>query len=188
MFPRFAVFQAPCAFAAAVFAVSAGVPRLAIAAAKPVVLNRSLNGFDASAIARAKEGAARKLQSAECLRVFTEFKDRDGRPLQESLDKWGVSAAEYLRMIPFLDGSSQKLCRWSKVDLVTTPGTPRVLVCGQFANTQIHDPWLAETLLIHEMLHTLGLGENPPTSNEITQRVRGRCHEAPSQSAEGAQH
>jgi hypothetical protein len=25
------------------------------------------------------------------------------------------------------------------------------------------------------MLHTLGLGENPPSSFEITQRVRDRC-------------
>jgi hypothetical protein len=25
------------------------------------------------------------------------------------------------------------------------------------------------------MLHTLGLGENPPTSTEITKRVKGRC-------------
>ncbi len=30
-------------------------------------------------------------------------------------------------------------------------------------------------MVIHEMLHTLGLGENPPTSIEITQRVKGRC-------------
>jgi hypothetical protein len=30
-------------------------------------------------------------------------------------------------------------------------------------------------LIIHEMLHTLGLGENPPSSREITQRVTERC-------------
>jgi len=29
--------------------------------------------------------------------------------------------------------------------------------------------------IIHEMLHTLGLGENPPSSREITQRVNERC-------------
>jgi hypothetical protein len=33
----------------------------------------------------------------------------------------------------------------------------------------------AEALLIHEMLHSLGLGENPPTSHQITARVRARC-------------
>ena len=39
----------------------------------------------------------------------------------------------------------------------------------------LHEPRLAEALVIHEMLHTLGLGENPPTSTEITKRVEGRC-------------
>jgi hypothetical protein len=37
---------------------------------------------------------------------------------------------------------------------------------------------LAEALLIHEILHTLGLGENPPTSADITKRVAARCSTA----------
>ena len=79
-------------------------------------------------------------------------------------------------MIPFKDGSSQRLCRWSKVDLVTTPGTPSGAgVRPVPRTTQVRDPSLAEAIVIHEMLHTLGLGENPPTSTEITKRVKGRC-------------
>jgi hypothetical protein len=31
--------------------------------------------------------------------------------------------------------------------------------------------------LIHEVLHTLGLGENPPSSAEITERVLRHCGE-----------
>jgi hypothetical protein len=31
------------------------------------------------------------------------------------------------------------------------------------------------TLVIHEQLHALGLGENPPTSTYITTRVYHRC-------------
>ena len=30
-------------------------------------------------------------------------------------------------------------------------------------------------MVIHEMLHTLGLGENPPAPSEITRRVNDRC-------------
>jgi hypothetical protein len=30
---------------------------------------------------------------------------------------------------------------------------------------------------IHEVLHTLGLGENPPSSGEITRTVRRFCRE-----------
>ena len=37
------------------------------------------------------------------------------------------------------------------------------------------NPTLAEAMVIHEMLHTLGLGENPPTTFEITDRVLSRC-------------
>jgi hypothetical protein len=33
----------------------------------------------------------------------------------------------------------------------------------------------AEIIIIHEFLHVLGLGENPPTSDEITERVAARC-------------
>ncbi|SRR6266446_1441994 len=134
-----------------------------------------LSKFDQSAVERARAGAARKLQEPECQKVFEDFRDREGRPLRQSLEKWGVSAAEYVQMIPFLDGSSHRLCLWSKVELVSSPGTPRVYVCGRFATTQVREPGLAEAMVIHEMLHTLGLGENPPTSVEITQRVKGRC-------------
>jgi hypothetical protein len=174
MFPR-DLRRGSRVFAALVLFAGVGARHVARAGPQPKTPNRPLNAFDAAAVDRAKEGAARKLQDAECRKVFTDFTNRDGLPLQASLDKWGVSATEYLQMIPFLDGSSLSLCRWSKVDLVTTPGTPRVFVCAQFAATQLRDPWLAEDIVIHEMLHTLGLGENPPTSTEITKRVKGRC-------------
>jgi hypothetical protein len=134
-----------------------------------------LSKFDQGAVERARAGAARKLQEPECQRVLEDFRDGEGRPLRQSLEKWRVSAAEYVQMIPFLDGSSHRLCLWSRVELVSSPGTPRVYVCGRLATTQVREPGLAEAMVIHEMLHTLGLGENPPTSVEITQRVKGRC-------------
>ena len=137
--------------------------------------NRPLSAFDAGALDRAKARAAQKLQDPVCQQVLSDFKDAQGRPLQENLQKWGVSPAEYLEMIPFLDGSSSNLCRWGKVDFVSAPGVPRVFVCAPFAATQLRDPGTAEAEVIHEMLHTLGLGENPPTSAEITSRVKGRC-------------
>jgi hypothetical protein len=30
-------------------------------------------------------------------------------------------------------------------------------------------------MIIHEILHSLGLGENPPSSDEITKQVAARC-------------
>jgi hypothetical protein len=78
-------------------------------------------------------------------------------------------------MIPFLDGSNHPLCRSGRAELFASVGVPRVFVCRSFADRQVRDPWTAENIVIHEMLHTLGLGENPPTSAEITSRVNGRC-------------
>ncbi len=37
------------------------------------------------------------------------------------------------------------------------------------------DPRHAEAILIHEALHSLGLREDPPSSDFITERVRARC-------------
>jgi hypothetical protein len=50
-----------------------------------------------------------------------------------------------------------------------------VFVCRFLAELQLRTPSVAETLVIHEVLHTLGLGENPATSLEITSRVSARC-------------
>ena len=77
-------------------------------------------------------------------------------------------------MIPFLNGEGSRRCRTGGPVLVTTAGVPRVFVCSSFAMLQFHDPRTAEAMVIHEMLHTPGLGEDPPTSIEITQRVKGR--------------
>ena len=78
-----------------------------------------------------------------------------------------------------MDGSSQALCRKTKTALVASPGVRRVFVCKTFAEVQLRQPGVAESMVIHEVLHTLGLGEAPmpgqPTSIEITQRVESRC-------------
>jgi hypothetical protein len=136
---------------------------------------RALSKVDDAAVERALAGAVRKLQKPECQKVLEDFRDGEGRPLRQSLEKWGVSAAEYLQMIPFLRGSSHPLCLRGNVALVSTPGAPRVYVCSLFAMTEVGEPGRAETMVIHEMLHTLGLGENPPSSLEITKRVQRRC-------------
>jgi hypothetical protein len=40
---------------------------------------------------------------------------------------------------------------------------------------QHRDPGVAAALTIHEELHSLGLSENPPTSQAITAQVIARC-------------
>ena len=147
-----------------------GAPSLAVT--QPA---RPLSSIYAATLERARESAARKLERPDCQRVLDDFRDAAGRPLTEKLATFDRSAADYLRMIPFLDGSSERLCRGGRAELFTVMGIPRVFVCPSFADKQIRDPWTAENMVIHEMLHTLGLGENPPSSGEITRRVNDRC-------------
>ena len=142
--------------------------------------NRPLSAFDAAAVERAKAGAARWLQKSDCLKVLAEFTDGEGQTLDRNLATWGMSAAEYVLTLPFLDGAAIPRCRHARIELVTHRGLRQIYVCpvgvgvlnSRFGKTQIQTPALAEA---HEMPHTLGLGENPPSSFEITERVRARC-------------
>jgi len=182
MSPHSLSVRVPSVLAAVpLFALAAGPPPLA---ARPNLSapNKPLAAYDSAAVERAKAGAARRLQDPACLKVLTDFRDREGRTLAENLQAWGVSAAEYVQIVPFRDGASVPLCQRQTVRLATTPGSPPVYVCpaaaglgSPFAQIQARNPSLAEAMVIHEILHTLGLGENPPTTFEITERVRARC-------------
>ncbi len=130
-----------------------------------------------AALARAAEGALRRLQSPECQQVFADFRDAEGRLLQEKLDAMGETGASYLRFrMQFVDGRGARACQLSETVVVTAPGSDTVFVCTrQLRERAFHDPVWVETLLIHEELHSLGLGENPPSSREISERVARRC-------------
>ena len=136
---------------------------------------RALPAFQARTAEFAREGAIHRLRAPECQRVLTDFKDGQGRSLSENLAPFAVPPDEYLARIPFLDGASHALCQAGQSQLLTTQGVGRVFVCKGFLQTVERERATAEIYLIHEMLHTLGLGENPPTSQEITQQVKRRC-------------
>ena len=149
---------------------------------RPINFARPLNKADAAVVDRVRAGAARRLQNPECAKVLTEFADAEGRTLERRLEPWGLSAADYLRVVDFRDGSSVPRCEQRSVQLVAVPGLLPVFLCpdprvprSKLAAVERTDPDLAEFMVIHEMLHTLGLGENPPSTFEITERVRKRC-------------
>jgi len=125
----------------------------------------------------ALDGAARRLESPGCQAVFTEFHDERGRPLLERLTELGVSGPSYLEWVIFYDGTAMRTCEREGVLAFTAQGHRVVYVCRE----RFQREWRAgqsrfvESVLIHEMLHTLGLGENPPSSQAITSRVLRRC-------------
>jgi hypothetical protein len=134
----------------------------------------------ASAIERSVRDAVRdakaKLASASCLQVFSDFRDASGRTAQENLDRLGRSASAHLESILFYNGHGYSRCDDSNTIASTSPGSQVVYICSpQFLEKRHSDSGLAADLLIHEELHSLGLGENPPASKEITARVIARC-------------
>jgi hypothetical protein len=137
---------------------------------------RDLNSMHAAAVERALAGAAHRLERAECRRIFSDFRGTGGAPLQEELDRLGLSGRDYLSLVVFADGHGHRSCRGTGVMAITAPGSRVVRVCGpRFLEAQARSPERAELVVLHEALHTLGLGENPPDSLEITRRVGLRC-------------
>jgi hypothetical protein len=132
--------------------------------------------YDAGTVQRSLDRARGRLERPTCQRVFTDFQDESGRPLQDALDRTGRSGAEHLGTLLFYDGGGQARCRSARTLAFTWTGSQIVFVCAQqFVAAARRDPILADAALIHESLHSLGLGENPPTSSEITARVISRC-------------
>jgi hypothetical protein len=153
-----------------------GWQQLGAAATEPVVIN--VRGFPSILarfwVAQAVEGAARRMRTPECARVFSEFNGPDGRPLAEQLAKLGVGPEEYLLThVWFYEGRSRPFCdpKFDR-DAVTEPGSRVVFICSDQFVRDVHQ---REANIIHEMLHSLGLGENPPSSREITRHVKRRC-------------
>ena len=87
----------------------------------------------------------------------------------------GMDGPAYLRVVVFLDGDGRRACDRDGVFAVASPGNRIVHVCPRFRERENRDPRFAQAVVIHEALHTLGLGENPPTSDEITARVLQAC-------------
>jgi hypothetical protein len=126
------------------------------------------------AVIRAIEGAARRLARTECQALLDEFSDASGRPLRAVLAAMDASAAEYLAWVLFHDADPPTCPGLTLVH--TTVGSRVVRVCGRkFERALAENTLHAEAAIIHEMLHSLGLGENPPSSYHITKRVLERC-------------
>ena len=170
---------APKASAAVVVLLAAlsGVPAAAEPPHGAPILRNQVDAMTRAALERAGEGALRRLQDPECQQVFSDFRDAEGRPLREKLEATGQTGAGYLSSrIFFADGSGARACQSSENLAVTNPGSAVVFVCArQFRERVFRDPAWVEAALIHEELHSLGLGENPPSSLEINERVARRC-------------
>ena len=103
---------------------------------------------------------------------------RERQPLAGQADHDREEPGWYLDEMWFVDGTDTPACqRGDYMAAYTSPGSRVVFVCA----ARFHPPDLlaasdAELLIIHELLHSLGLGENPPTSHQISSQVVRRCN------------
>jgi hypothetical protein len=148
-----------------------------VTTASSLSANIRLSGIARRAVERAVLDASRRLAAVGCQRVFSDFFDASGKPLQASLDALGETAQGYLGRVLFYDGSSQTRCSTGMILGGTTRGSRIVYVCAfQFSDRAGRSASDADAFVIHEMLHTLGLGENPPAPSRITAQVMERCY------------
>jgi hypothetical protein len=121
----------------------------------------------------ARQGARERLARTECEAVLADFRDRAGRRLDDVLRAKGRTAPEQLDLLELESGFGHPECESRAVMAYTRVSSSVVSIClRQFRE---RGPLQQEAALIHEMLHSLGLGENPPESVAITSRVLDRC-------------
>ena len=121
---------------------------------------------------RAREGARDRLGDPQCLAVLTDFESVNGGRLDLVLRSTGRTAQEQLDLLVFESGLGRPGCGRGQLAF-TRIGSPVVSIC--LRPFTLLPPAKQEAVLIHEMLHSLGLGENPPESVAITDRVLERC-------------
>lgn len=131
-----------------------------------------------AAVHNSLDGAVHWWAQSRYQTLLIEFRDAQGCPLADKLAAIGVAFEKYLERVVIQDAAGTKKCSNPNQFAFTTPGSRVVFVCGRaFEKLSRREPGRAIAVLIHEVLHTLGLGENGiyPTSREITRRVLALC-------------
>ena len=125
---------------------------------------------------RALTAASAWLAHPNCAPLFSEFQDSGGIPLQERLRQMETTPQGYLGLVFFFDGAQHPTCKRDGILAFTAVGSRTVYLCGrEFERAWKRDRREVQATIIHEMLHSLGLGENPPAPRDISNRVKNRC-------------
>ncbi len=121
----------------------------------------------------ARARARERLGRPECQAVLADFESADGERLDRVLRATGRTAQEQLDLLVLESGLGRPLCDRGPSLAFTQVRSPVVWIClRRFTLLRLPEQ---DAVLIHEMLHSLGLGENPPESVAITTRVERRC-------------
>jgi hypothetical protein len=161
--------------------LAAGVVPLLLRTALPVTAANDPGPFVEARLGplvqRTVARAAARLEEPGCALVLGDFTDlRSGLPLSATLASSGRTTSSFFRSLRFVDADQMVQCRRRPAWAWVPVGGDVVFVCrSRFEALVRKDEWLAGDVLVHESLHSLGLGENPPSSEEITMGVVRRC-------------
>lgn len=127
-------------------------------------------------LAEAVAEAGRRLDTPACAAVLSDFVDAEtGLTLAESLAATGRTASEHVGSLWFRGAPSLRPFHGRRVFAFTAPASSVVYLCREdFLRVQ-NQRRLLTAILIHEVLHTLGLRDDRPSSVAITERVLERC-------------
>ena len=107
-------------------------------------------------------------EPSDCMMLFAPYASKF------SNGKWIVNQFTKYRNGEGVSYNGQVPCSQGASAWTVNPGSgyPYVFICNSFETLTVDQ---AATKIIHEALHTAGLGENPPTPGEIDQAVRQNC-------------
>jgi hypothetical protein len=127
-------------------------------------------------IADAVTDAAERLDTRPCALVLSDFIDtRSGLTLAKTLTATGLTASEHVKALWFRAPRALHPRPGKRVFAYTAPRSSVVYLCrDDLLRIQVQRR-IVTAIVIHEVLHTLGLREDFPSSVAITERVLARC-------------
>ena len=129
-----------------------------------------------AAVVAALDGASQWLTAPACSSGLAELQDPNGIPLAQPLAHHGTSWHQYLQWISFYEGQPGAPCGRGDLIAFTALGSRVVFICPKaFLAVWRRDPPRAKALVMHEVLHTLGVAERPASAEQITDQVLRVC-------------
>jgi len=130
-----------------------------------------------AAVRASLDGSAQRLQDPECSRILSGMRGATGQSLGATLAERAPGWTEYLRRVYFSEGSAGSLCERQHVLAFTAVNSRVVFICSNaFVSLRRRSIWHAEAVIIHEVLHTLGLPDGNDKDQDITEQVLRACH------------
>jgi len=129
-----------------------------------------------AAVKASLDRAIQRLRNPDCSRALLALRGSGGESLGVTLAQRAPSWADYLQGVYFSEGTTGSPCQRRSVLAFTAVNSRVVFICSDaFLSLRRRSIWHAEAVIIHEILHTLGLPDRND-DQDITEQVLQACH------------